>query len=109
MQLLCDIDGAGIRSEKSTFYRYDGEAPPDRFDTNDKGFQEYRVMEITATNPIQELPVVDPVSGTPGFPSKLKIKMVGGSLQVTATPAIDGEEGREAGELILPQLESVDV
>lgn len=106
MELPCDIDGKGIRSERSTFYRYDGEAPPDRFDPNDPAFQEYGDMEITATKPIEELPGVETVFGDMrAFPYDLKYWMVGGSMQVTATSAIEEDEGCVVGRLLLSGLD----
>ncbi|KAK2596396.1 hypothetical protein N8I77_013288 [Diaporthe amygdali] len=106
MYLPCDFQGRGTRTETSTFYAYDGEHPPERLDFRDEKFQDYGVMSITASKSIEELPIFD--SGAErrrNFDYNLRMKVVGGSVDITATSAHPDDEGKEVGKVVLSGLE----
>lgn len=107
MFLACGIEGKGTYSERSTLYAYHGGAAPKRFDEDNPGFQEYGVMTITTSKPIQKLPIEDSASGgIRVFNYKLEVEIVGGSVQITAISAAPDDNGKEVGKLVLPQLET---
>lgn len=107
MYLSFDIGGKGNHSERSIFYAHEGDSPPERLEGKD-AFREYGTMTITATKPIEQLPVEDSDSGGRRvFEYNLQIEIVGGSVQITATSADPGDGGKKVGKLVLPKLETM--
>lgn len=106
MSFSFDTEAKGMHTERSTFWAYDGDSPPERYKEVDAGFQEYGVMEIKPPKPIERLRIEDPeIGGRRVFHYDLQIEIVGGSIQVTATSVADG--GMEVGKLVLPKLDSM--
>lgn len=107
MYLAFDRAAKGIHSERSIFYACDADWPPERFEGKDV-FREYGLMTITATKPIEQLPVEDSDSGgRRTFEYNLQIEIVGGSIQITATSADRHDGGKEVGKLVLPKLDTM--
>ncbi|KAI3394024.1 hypothetical protein diail_3288 [Diaporthe ilicicola] len=107
MLLPCDFDGKGIRTEDSTFFLYPDVRCPERFDPDDAKFEAYGTMKITSTKPIEDLPVEDTDTGKRRvFKYNLQIKLVGGSLEVTATSAHPDDGGKVVGKIVLSELEA---
>lgn len=108
MQLSCEPDGKGTRSERSSLYKHDGDSVPERFDEDDPGFKEYGVMEITASKPIEKLPTKPSAScERPVFEYNLEVEIVGGSVQLKAISAHRDDNGKEVGRLVLPELDTI--
>lgn len=109
MFLAFDRDAKGMHTQHSPFYAHRGvDPPPKRFGDAEAELQEYGVMTITITNPIEQLKLED--SGDGGiraFDYNLQIEIVGGSVQITGTSAVRGDGGKEVGKLVLPKLETM--
>ncbi|KAK7731894.1 hypothetical protein SLS63_005191 [Diaporthe eres] len=108
MYLACDVFGKGIHSERSTIYAYYGDSAPERYNGNDPKFREWAVMMITATKPIEKLPKDQSITGGKRrFDYNLNVKIVGGSVELTATSAVPGDGDKEVGKLVLPKLDTI--
>lgn len=108
MYLAFDRAAKGNHSERSIFYACDADSPPERFEGKDV-LREYGLMTITATKPIEQLPVEDSDSGGRRvFEYNLQIEIVGGSIQITATSGNPHDGGKEVGKLVLPKLDTIE-
>lgn len=114
MFLACDVDGKGTRAEHSILYTFDDPDPPSRYKLDDPKskpddpkFVKYGEITITATKPIEELLIEG--SGAERrrvFYYNLQIKIVGGSVEITATSACPDDHGMEVGSVVLSGLEA---
>lgn len=108
MFLAFEPEAKGKHTERSTFWAYDGDSPPERYKGVDAGFQEYGVMTITPPKPIEQFQIEDSDSGGRRvFDYNLQIEIVGGSIQITATTVATGGGGKEVGKLVLPKLDAM--
>lgn len=108
MFIGCDLYGKGTHTERSMLYAYHGDSNPKRYSKDDPKFEEYGVMAITTTKPIEKLPEED-IDGWARrvFDYNVEVEIVGGSVQLTATSAATVDGGKEVGKFFLPKLDTM--